>query len=275
HMATDLDTRTTLLRADEGPSQSGLATTAWTLPPDLLTEAVRRLQVSALLYAIAYFLASFGPTLLIPEDRAMLLADPLHWLPDMLSVGGALFFAWLMSRPALSAKQKLYAGLCFEVLGSLGIAAAEYMDITAPIMLGDLGYGGFGLSWVAAFVILFSVMVPTPSAVTVLSAMISVSMVPLVYAFGVSRGSNLPLDASSFFFMLVFPYLVVVLMAYVGSRVVYRLGAQVREARDGELPAGRAPGGRRHGRGVAGPAPAAGAAGGHQADPPRDAGRQG
>ncbi len=96
----------------------------------------------------------------------------------------------------------------------------------------DLGYGGFGLSWVAAFVILFSVMVPTPSAVTVLSAMISVSMVPLVYAFGVSRGSNLPLDASSFFFMLVFPYLVVVLMAYVGSRVVYRLGAQVREARE-------------------------------------------
>jgi len=154
-------------------------TTAWTLPPDLLTEAVRRLQASALLYALAYFLASFGPTLLIPEARAMLWADPLYWLPDMLSVGGGLFFAWLMSRPTLSPKQKLYAGLCFEVLGSLGIAAAEYLNITAPIMQGDMGARGFGLSWVAAFVILFSVMVPAPPAVTVLSAMLSVVTVPL------------------------------------------------------------------------------------------------
>ena len=35
-----------------------------------------------------------------------------------------------------------------------------------------------------------------------------------------------------FFFALVFPYLVVLLMAYVGSRVVYRLGTAVREARE-------------------------------------------
>src|SRR5262245_43000426 len=132
-MATELDTRATLLRANETPSPSGLGTTAWTLPPDLLTEAVRRLQASALLYALAYSLASFGPTLLIPEARARLLADPLHWLPNMMSVGGALFFAWFISRPSLSDTRKLYAGLTFEVLGSLGIAVAEYLGVTAPI----------------------------------------------------------------------------------------------------------------------------------------------
>jgi serine/threonine-protein kinase len=150
----------------------------------------------------------------------------------MLSVSGGLFFAWLMGRPKLAPKQKLYAGLCFEVLGSLGIAAAEYMNVTAPIMQGDLGARGFGLSWVAVFVILFSVMVPTPPAVTVISALLSVATVPLVFAIGVAQSRNLALDPSSFFFMLVFPYLVVVLMAYVGSRIVYRLGAQVREARE-------------------------------------------
>jgi serine/threonine-protein kinase len=231
-MPTELDSRATLLRADETPVASGLGKTAWSLPPDLLMEAVRRLQASALLYALAYFLASFGPTLLVPEARAIFLADPLHWLPDMLSVGGALFFAWLIGRPRLSPKQKLYAGLCFEVLGSLGIAASEYMYVTAPILQGDLGPRGFGLSWVAAFVILFSVMVPTPPAVTVISATISVATVPLVYAIGVAQGRNLALDPGSFFFMLAFPYLVVVLMSYVGSRIVYRLGAQVREARE-------------------------------------------
>jgi serine/threonine-protein kinase len=193
---------------------------------------VGRLQASALLYALAYLLASFGPTLLVPEARAIFVAHPLHWLPDMLSVAGALFFAWLIGRPKLSPSQKLYCGLGFEVLGSLGIAAAEYMNVTAPIMQGDMGSSGFGLSWVAVFVILFSVMVPTPPAVTAISALLSVVTVPLVYAIGVAQGRNLPLDPSAFFFMLVFPYLVVVMMAYVGSRIVYRLGAQVREARE-------------------------------------------
>jgi serine/threonine-protein kinase len=231
-MATELDTRTTLLRADETPPPPGLGTTAWTLPPDLLAEAVRRLQASALLYALAYFLASFGPTLLIPAARARLFADPWHWLPNMLSVGGALFFAGFIARPSLSAKQKLYAGLCFEVLGALGIAVAEYANVAAPIMRGDLGAYGFGLSWVAVFVILFAIMVPTPPAVTVISSMISVATVPLVYAVGMAQGDNLRLGPSPFFFMLVFPYLVIVMMSYVGSRIVYRLGTQVREARE-------------------------------------------
>ena len=231
-MATDLDTRTTLLRADETPSRSALGITAWTLPPDLLTEGVSRLRASALLYALAYFLASFVPTLLIPEARTKLLAHPRHWLPNMMSVAGALAFAWLISRPGLSPKQKLYAGLGFEVLGSLGIAVAEYLDVIVPIVRGDLGAYGFGLSWVAVFVILFSVMVPTPPPVTVISTLASVATVPLVYAVGMAQGTNLRLGPSAFFFMLVFPYLVIVIMAYVSSRIVYRLGAQVREARE-------------------------------------------
>jgi serine/threonine protein kinase len=59
-----------------------------------------------------------------------------------------------------------------------------------------------------------------------------VAMVPLVYAAGVVLGINLPLGPSEFFFALVFPYLIIIVMAYVGSRIVYRLGAAVREARE-------------------------------------------
>ena len=75
------------------------------------------------------------------------------------------------------------------------------------------------------------------------------------------------LNPPQFFFGLVFPYLLVVVMAYVGARVVYapRHRSQA-GARAGELSAGGAPGRGRHGRGLAGPAPHAGAAGGDQAD---------
>jgi hypothetical protein len=60
-MPGDHDSRTALIRADSAPSGSGRRTSSWTLPPDLLAEAVGRLRSSALLYALAYFLAAFFP----------------------------------------------------------------------------------------------------------------------------------------------------------------------------------------------------------------------
>jgi serine/threonine-protein kinase len=231
-MASDLDSRTTLIRADSAPSDSGRRTSSWTLPPDLLSEAVGRLPSSALLYALAYFLAAFLPALVVAERRAMLAANPSQWIPRVLSIGVALTLAWLASRPGISARLKLYAALGFEVLGSFGIAVVEYQHIGAPVQQGDMGTVGFGLSWVAAFVLLFSVVVPMPPRIMLLSTSLSVATVPLVYAAGVALGSNLPLRPGEFFFALVFPYFIIIIMAYVGSRIVYRLGAAVREARE-------------------------------------------
>jgi eukaryotic-like serine/threonine-protein kinase len=231
-MASDLDSRTTLIRADSAPSASGRRTSSWTLPPDLLAEAVGRLRSSALLYAVAYFLAAFLPELVVAERRAMLAASPSQWIPRVLSIGVALTLAWLASSRGISARLKLHAALGFEVLGSFGIAVVEYQHITAPIRQGDIGPSGFGLSWVAAFVLLFSVVVPMPPRIMLLSTSLSVATVPLVYAAGVALGTNLPLGPGEFFFALVFPYLIIIIMAYVGSRIVYRLGAAVREARE-------------------------------------------
>jgi serine/threonine-protein kinase len=231
-MASDLDSRTTLIRAVSAPSDSGRRTSSWTLPPDLLAEAVGRLRSSALLYALAYFLAAFLPALVVAERRAMLAANPGQWIPRVLSIGVALTLAWLASRPGISARLKLYAALGFEVLGSFGIAVVEYQHIAAPVQQGDMGTVGFGLSWVAAFVLLFSVVVPMPPRIMLLSTSLSVATVPLVYAAGVALGINSPLGPGEFFFALVFPYLIVIIMAYVGSRIVYQLGKAVREARE-------------------------------------------
>jgi hypothetical protein len=73
---------------------------------------------------------------------------------------------------------------------------------------------------------------PTRPRVAVLTAALAVATVPLTYAAGVAVGSNVALPPLDFFLSLVFPYLVVVLMVYVGSRVVYGLGAAVRKARE-------------------------------------------
>jgi len=231
-MASDPHSRTALIRAEQARSSAGSGHRSWTLPPDLLAEAARRLRPSALLYATAYFLAGFLPPLLIPEARAIVFSMPSHWLPRVLAIAGALTLAIVASIARISDRWKIACGLAFEVLGAVGIAAAEYQHITAPIRQGDIGQGGFGLSWVAAWVLLFSVVVPTPPRITLTVAAISLAVVPVTYAVGVSAGSNVPLQPVEFFFSLVFPYIVVLLMVYVGSRVVYGLGAAVRKARE-------------------------------------------
>jgi eukaryotic-like serine/threonine-protein kinase len=75
---------------------------------------------------------------------------------------------------------------------------------------------------------LFTVVVPTAPRLAVLTAALSLSAIPVMYAVG----GNLSLDPEPFFFMLIFPYLVVLIMAYAGSRVVYSLGTAVTKARE-------------------------------------------
>ncbi|HEY7637740.1 MAG TPA: serine/threonine-protein kinase [Gemmatimonadales bacterium] len=221
------DLKATLIQGDAATSRASRRTSAWTLPPDLEAEAVRRVRTLALLYALAYFLAGLLPALLSPEGRAMLMSRTIHWLPPTLSIVGALVVGWLVARPGLTSAVKMFAGLAFGILGSYGIAASEYHDIVSPIMY-QMGAGDFGISWVAVWTLLGAVVVPSPPRITLLSSTLSLSAVPVMY----SLGHNLRLDPATFFFHLIFPYLVVLMMAYVGSRVVYGLGAAVREARE-------------------------------------------
>jgi serine/threonine-protein kinase len=229
--ATEAHSHATMILADQ--SGASRRSSWWTLPADMLGESVRRIRVLAWLYALAFFLAGLLPALLIPESRAVMFSVPSRWLPAVVSIAGGLAVALLVSHPGLSARHKLYLGLAFEVLASAGIAVAEYSEVASPILFTkDRLPGGFGLSWVAPWVLLFTVVVPTRPVTATLAAGLSITTVPIMYALGVAGGSNLPLAPDFFFFSLIFPYLVVLLMAYVGSRAVYKLGTAVREARE-------------------------------------------
>src|SRR3989454_7503679 len=90
-----------------------------------------------------------------------------------------------------------------------------------------------GHSWVAVWVVLFSLVIPTAPRRAVLAAQASVSSVPVTDGLILASGpTSFRLDPGQFFFGLVFPYLLVVGMAYVGARVVYHLGTEVKRARE-------------------------------------------
>jgi serine/threonine-protein kinase len=66
-----------------------------------------------------------------------------------------------------------------------------------------------------------------------MAALASVSSVPAVVAFVIATNPDaFRPSPPQFFFGLVFPYLLVVVMAYVGARVVYALGTEVTRARE-------------------------------------------
>jgi plasmid stabilization system protein ParE len=198
-------------------------------PADLLSQSAGRLRTLALLYAFVFFMAGIFPALLFPADRAHFLGSFVQWGPGVIGIVLGLLVAALIRSPRLPLPTAMNLGLAFEIASSYAIAAAEFAD---PMGL-EMHRGMLGLSWVAVWVVLFTVVVPTSPRRALLAALASVSSVPVIIGLVIAFGAtSFRLEPEEFFFGLVFPYLLVVGMAYVGARVVYQLGTEVKRARE-------------------------------------------
>src|SRR6185312_11549150 len=198
-------------------------------PLDLLGQSAGRLRVLALLYAFVFFMAGILPALLIPGDRARFLGSFVQWGPGVIGIVVALIVALVIRSDRLPLSTVMNLGLAFEIASSYAIAAAEFGD---PMGI-EMHAGFMGLSWVAVWVVLFTVVVPTAPRRALLAALASVSSVAVVVGLVLASGTTIHrLEPAQFFFGLIFPYLLVVGMAYVGARVVYHLGTEVKRARE-------------------------------------------
>ena len=198
-------------------------------PPDLLNRAASRLQILAWLYAFTFFMAAFFARLLIPAQRTLLLERPVNWVPGLISIVVAVSVALAIRAVRLRPATVTVLALAFEVVSSYGIAAAEFLQ---PGGL-NVGTSWIGLSWVSVWVLLFNVVVPTVPRYAVIAALLSVSSVSAMVFLSVSVFPPVPRpDALKIFLAFGFPYMLVVIMAYVGARVVYTLGTEVTRARE-------------------------------------------
>jgi hypothetical protein len=199
------------------------------LPPDLLNRAAGRLQILAWLYAFTFFMAAFFHPLVMPEARTIFFERAENWAPGVISIGVAVSVALAIRVIRLRPAAVTSLALVFEVVGSYGIAAAEFLH---PLGL-SVGQSWIGLSWVAAWMLLFHVVVPTRPRYAVIAALVSVTAVPAMVVLSLSMfpPETRP-TAGMIFFGFGFGYLLVVIMAYVGARVVYGLGTEVTRARE-------------------------------------------
>ncbi len=206
-----------------GPRSQGL-------PTDLVEQATGRLHALALLYAAVFFMAAFFPSLVRAQGRAMLVSSAVNWMPGTLAIAVALLVAAVIRSPRLSPDLAATVALVFEIASSYGIAAAEFLD---PGGLHLQGRSWIGLSWVAVWLLLFTIVVPSTPRRSVLAGLAASSGVPVMAAvsFTVFPPPAVP-NTFEFFFVFIFPYLLVVTMAYVGARVLFALGNEVRKARE-------------------------------------------
>jgi hypothetical protein len=199
------------------------------LPADLVNRAATRLQILAWLYAFTFFMAAFFPRLIVPDERGILFERAVIWVPGIISIAVAVSVALAIRMARLRPAVITALALLFEVVASYGIAAAEFLQ---PAGL-EAGLPWVGLSWVAVWMLMFNVVVPTVPGYAVLAALASVSSVPAMVLLSISLfPPGRPPDGLEIFFRFGFPYLLVVIMAYVGARVVYNLGTEVTRARE-------------------------------------------
>jgi serine/threonine-protein kinase len=210
-----------------------------TLPHDLLIDSIKRLRVISLVFAFVFFMANFFPILLdvvidaVPDDSVQFFYTPSRWLPGGLSIIVALVVFVMTRSPRFSTRTLMHVGLVFGALGSYGIAFAEYWGRLHFETDWHAAEEGIGLSWVGPWMILYAIVMPNPPRKTLVSAIVSASAVPAVFALALATGwTTLSLQPFLFVAGLVFPYLLCVLMAVSGAWVVYKLGREIREARE-------------------------------------------
>jgi eukaryotic-like serine/threonine-protein kinase len=215
----------TLMQLDAGDQPGGEISSG--LPTDLLRQSAGRLRTLALLYAFVFFMAGIVPALIFDWDH--FLGSFVQWGPAAIGIGVAVLVAAVIRSDRFPLPTVMRLGLAFEIASSYAVAGAEFAD---PSGL-EIHRGFMGLSWVAVWVVLFTVVVPTPPRRAVLAALASVASVPIIIGLQIVTGiAALGISPAEFFFALVFPYILVVGMAYVGARVVYQLGTEVKRARE-------------------------------------------
>ncbi len=218
--------------ARTSPSGEDLPRPACELPPDLLLEASKRLQVLALLLASTLFLANFlGHLLDLLVGDIEFFQDFSNWAPGAVTILLSLLVYVVVRSHAIAPAKLMDVGLVFGAVSSFGIATSEFWGAYSEVAYRDSDF--FGLSWVAVWMLCYTVIIPNRPAKTLLSLMVSASSVSIVIGLSVKyAGTVIPVGPGPFFFGTIFPYLVCTGMAYVGARVVYRLGTAVSRARE-------------------------------------------
>ena len=224
-MATALETASTADARVE-PAKDPFSRLTATLPPELMAEGARRLGWLALMYAIGVVVGHFGRrVLLILSDSAdvgLHGSDVFGLATTVLSL--AVFVA--ARRRLLPPNRLLDLGLVFQVVAAFDIAATRAWTGA----LTSVAWYGL-LPSECVLIVAYPLVVPNTPGKVLLASLLAASMGPATVVVSAALGGTV-LERPAVFatYFLVSTY-ACALAAYVGSRVVHRVGMRLKQAR--------------------------------------------
>ncbi|UCC73621.1 MAG: serine/threonine protein kinase [Gemmatimonadota bacterium] len=221
----------TLLSTVSGVASSRELPAADTFPPLLLQQSVRRVRAAAMLtlgvMAVAWLLHGAIEGFLWEEFQQL-----GEWAPPTFTIlVSALMYVVARSR-RIPARTILHLALAYQVAVSFGVVFTQYWGAFAGFSADQIRGDTVGLSAVAVWMLVFTVLVPVRPRHAVIALLVSAAATPITYAIAARAGDAPVLPPSHFFWSLVFPYLVVAGVAYIMARIIYRLGQDVWRARE-------------------------------------------
>ena len=193
------------------------------LPPELIDQARRRLMMIASLFAVFFGLGMLTTLVVssfdLMDHRFARLRGSVHIVS--LFISGLVI--WICRTPRFTNRVALQVGCFYEVYVCLTIALSSIWY--ASTMLGHVSF----ISWTTPVIIVFGALVPATPRRTLYTGLAAAMTEP--FALGVLQFcGEVPFRAKDFAMVTVSP-LAAVFVAWVIARTLYRLGADLREAR--------------------------------------------
>jgi serine/threonine-protein kinase len=197
----------------------------------LVVQAARRLEIVCIV-AFGSILVTWLATIIISGTLTREFRELHQWVPPVTALGASAAVLALVRSRRFSPSRLVRLGLVYQVVVSYTITCAAHLGGFQGLTPADFDVDRIGLTYVAPWMLFFTVLVPAPPREALVALIASASAAPLVHLAQVSVGMAPALGLQQFLPVFVFPYAVTTVVAYLAARVVHQLGVEVRRAHE-------------------------------------------
>jgi serine/threonine-protein kinase len=201
------------------------------MPPVLLAQSVRRLRGLSLVVAIA-FTAVWLVKNAIEGHLYAEFESPWNWGPPILIIVASAGIYGLVRSSRVAPATLATIGLVYEVVISFCLETATHAFAFQGLEAYHLTFDRIGVSTAGLWMILFTILVPNRPRPALIALLASGSAPPILYAVQARLGLAPSLEPIPFFIICILPYLMCAAMAYFAAVTIYRLGQDLRRARE-------------------------------------------
>ncbi|TFH64292.1 MAG: serine/threonine protein kinase [Gemmatimonadales bacterium] len=202
-----------------GPSTPG---TSQSLPDELLQLSVSRIRiVSGLFFLLG--LVSWSLSIGLRGKVGEEFENLAQWGPPTFMLASSALVFGLTFLRRLPAPTLLGIGWAYHVAVSFSWSLSQYLGVFDWVPPGQINVDQFGMSGIGIWMVAFAVLVPARPRLVLIALLSSAAAVPLTYLLVLAAVGMESVSVTDFFLVLVLPYLLTTVVAYLASRALYRL----------------------------------------------------